>query len=107
MGKSPIQLDGYITVNMRGDIQEVSGNLNLQKRGERHKQIQRIENHLNTEAAQLMLKLKKEKVDPLGIGAKFKRKYSDFDIKEWRDMYDDVPIHVAYHLNIYNSGVIE
>ncbi|MGY1423666.1 Ger(x)C family spore germination protein [Bacillus cereus] len=97
----------FIQIKIIADIQEISGNSNLQKKGERRKQVKLIEKNLNKEATSLILKLKKENIDPLGIGAKFKKEYRGFEIKEWRKTYAKVPIHIKYSINIYNSGVIE
>ena len=96
-----------IRVKMEARIQEISKHTNLEKKKNIEKIRKDIEKNLNEDGAKLVKKLQSLGADPLALGARFRQHYRPFKLKEWRNIYKDVPIKVQYHVVITNSGVIE
>ncbi|WP_459503281.1 Ger(x)C family spore germination protein [Bacillus sp. C1] len=96
-----------ITVKIDARIQELSKNINLESKKNTEKIARNVEKQLHASATKLIKKFKSLHVDPLGLGAKYRQHYRPFKLKEWEEMYKDVPITVKYNVNITNSGLIE
>lgn len=48
-----------------------------------------------------------DKVDPLGLGAKYEAHYRVFKLKEWEALYPDVKVNVQVAININHTGIVE
>nr|WP_240519793.1 Ger(x)C family spore germination C-terminal domain-containing protein [Bacillus thuringiensis] len=90
-----------ILVKMEAHLQEVENEINLEK-GRNLKKITRsIEEQLDTESEKLITKMQNLNIDPLGLGAKFRR-HREFKLQEWNDIYQTVSVDVQYKVSIEN-----
>lgn len=96
-----------IKVKMDARLLEISKQVNLEQKKNAQKINESVEKQLEKEATTLIKKFQSLRVDPLGLGAKYRQNYRPFKLKEWEKIYKDVPIKVDYTVNITNSGVIE
>lgn len=96
-----------IKVKMDARILELSEQVNLEKSDNIKTINTTVKKTLEKDAARLIKQFKSLGVDPLGLGAKYRQHYRPFKLKEWKEMYKDVPVKVVYEVDITNSGVIE
>lgn len=96
-----------IKIRMDASIVELSKQISLEEKENLEKINKSIEKQLKKDAAKLIKQFKSLGVDPLGLGAEYRQHYRPFKLKEWEEMYKDVPVKVMYEVNITNSGVIE
>ncbi|WP_100617864.1 Ger(x)C family spore germination protein [Bacillus cereus] len=97
----------HIQVKIDTQLQEITKQVNLDQRNNLEKIERAIQKELTKEGEELIKKLQKLNVDPLGLGSKLKHEYRTFQLKEWEKIYNKVPITVEYIVNISNSGVVE
>jgi spore germination protein len=73
--------------------------------------INSIEKHVSSsitkEGEKLLRHFQKLEIDPLGLGHKASNQIRHFDIKEWEDKYQQIPIHVNIRVKISNTGIID
>ncbi|EJR93292.1 Ger(x)C family spore germination protein [Bacillus cereus] len=97
----------HIQVKIDTQLQEITKPINLDKQNNLKKIEKNIQKKLSIEGGNLIKKLQHLNVDPLGLGSKLKHKYRTFQLKEWKKIYNEIPIEVEYIVNISNSGVVE
>ncbi|PGP94702.1 Ger(x)C family spore germination protein [Bacillus cereus] len=97
----------YIQVILNARLVETTQKMNLEKKKSLEVLTKNIEQQLNTESKKITNKIQRLNVDPLGLGAKVKQKYRQFNLNEWRNMYKDVPINVKYIVKLRNTGIVE
>ncbi|MEB9974695.1 Ger(x)C family spore germination protein [Bacillus cereus] len=97
----------YIQVIMDARLVEITSKMNLENKKSFELITKSTEKQLNIESNKIIKKLQRLNVDPLGLGAKVKQKYKLFNLKEWRNMYETVPVNVKYMVKLRNSGIIE
>ncbi|MCM3718742.1 Ger(x)C family spore germination protein [Fictibacillus phosphorivorans] len=64
-----------------------------------------IKKELEHNAQKLTRKFQKLNIDPLGIGEHVRSQTRGFNLKQYKDQYQDMDIEVVYHLKITESGV--
>ncbi|OUB23745.1 hypothetical protein BK708_16160 [Bacillus thuringiensis serovar yunnanensis] len=97
----------HIQVKIDTQLQEITKPINLDKQNNLKKIEKNIQKELSIEGGKLIKKLQHLDVDPLRLGSKLKHKYRTFQLKEWKKIYNEIPIEVEYIVNISNSGVVE
>ena len=97
----------FIDVHIKGRIQEITGNENLQQRHGVKRIEQAIEQDLKQKSQYLIQQFQVLHTDPLGLGKKWKAENRSFQEKEWKEQYPNFSIHTSYHVTLTNSGVIE
>ncbi|HDR3902023.1 TPA: Ger(x)C family spore germination protein [Bacillus cereus] len=97
----------FIDVHIKGRIQEITGNENLQQRHVVKRIEQAIEQDLKRKSQYLIQQFQVLHTDPLGLGKKWKAENRSFQEKEWEEQYPNFSIHTSYHVTLTNSGVVE
>ncbi|CAM3496341.1 Ger(x)C family spore germination protein [Marinicrinis lubricantis] len=67
----------------------------------------KFEEHFEEETVKLLKLCQQLKVDPVGIGAKFRAKVRSWNPKQYAEMYPEVQFHVSVNVNILQTGVGE
>jgi spore germination protein len=55
----------------------------------------------------MVSQFQKQKVDPLGLGAKYKEHFRGFNEKQWNEEYPNVKVYVHADVEILQTGSID
>lgn len=96
-----------ISINMKVRFLEYSSHAH----GSRHLSVENIEKQLESQlkrdGLRLITQFQKEKVDPLGLGAKYEAHYREFDSDKWKDLYPNVPVQLNVKVHVIQTGISE
>ncbi len=96
-----------IHLTMKTRLQEFSPLRVKRESFNRAKHQKELESVIEKNAGEIIEHFKKHNVDPLGLGAKFKQQYRDFDEKRWNDIYPNVKVNVHADIIIEQTGTID
>jgi spore germination protein len=96
-----------IHLKMRTKLQEFSPSAKKRQSFDKKKYIKKVEQQLEKNALTIVSQFQKHKVDPLGLGAKYKEHFREFNEKQWNQDYPTVIIHVNVALEIVQTGSVD
>jgi spore germination protein len=97
-----------INIKLRGQINEYSGKLNMEK-GETLKLIEKqLEEEIAKQSEKLIKKFQEEEVDPIGFGKKYRSKTYNWDSKKFYEkIYKNMEVNVKANVKIIQTGIVE
>lgn len=96
----------FISIKMKGRIEETTGHTKISPQYIKKIEHQ-IEKELNHQGQKLIRQFQTTRIDPLGLGSKYKMQYRSFQFKKWKDAYPFINIKVSFHVTLSNTGSIE
>ncbi|MGM0865750.1 MAG: Ger(x)C family spore germination protein [Bacillota bacterium] len=96
-----------INLKMRTKLQEFSSSKRKRQSFNKQKYQKEIEQQIEEKADKIITQLKEEKVDPLGLGAKYKEHHRKFNKEQWEMYYPNVNVSVKVNLEIQQTGTID
>jgi spore germination protein len=97
-----------IKLKMKGQINEYSGKLNMEKNKTLKYIEKELEKEIRKESMALIKKFQKEKVDPIGFGNKYRSKTYNWNSKKFYEkIYPNMEVDVEVDVKIIETGVVE
>lgn len=96
-----------INLKMKTKLQEFAPSEEQRHSFDKKKYQKQVEQQLEKSALAIITKFQKHKVDPLGLGAKYKENFREFNEKQWKQVYPTVKIHVNADLEIVQTGSVD
>ena len=96
-----------IHLKMRQRLQEFVPSKKQRMAFDKGKIEKQVEQKLEKNALKLVTQFKKNHVDPLGLGAKYKEHYRGFNEKQWNMFYPNIKVHVKADVDIRQTGIID
>ncbi|WP_201008816.1 Ger(x)C family spore germination protein [Paenibacillus glycanilyticus] len=110
-GKSKINVkeDGRqaaISLALSIQLRETPKQMNIQSQGDLNEMKKQIEEKLSSEITTLLIRLKQNRVDPIGFGEKYRRQHQAFKEKEYYEkIYPHLLFEVKTDVHILHAGV--
>lgn len=106
--KIAIAQNGKATISLKLSIElrEIPKKMNIQNPDDSHQIKKQIEDKLSSEIKMMLIRLQKNKVDPIGFGEQYRwqhRKYSENEFNE--KIYPNLDFEVKTHIIISHAGV--
>lgn len=98
--------DFTINLKMKAKLQEFAPSEKQRQSFDKKKYEKKVEQQLEKSALAIVTQFQKHKVDPLGLGAKYKEHFREFNEKQWKQYYPNVKIHVNADLEIVQTGSV-
>lgn len=96
-----------IHLKMRTKLQEFAPTEKKRQTFDKRKYQKQVEQQLEKSALTILSQFQKHKVDPVGLGAKYKEHFRKFNEKQWNQDYPTVKIHVNVDLEIKQTGSVD
>lgn len=96
-----------INLKIRTKLQEFASSKRERQSFNKQKYQKEIEQQIEEKADKIITQLKEEKVDPLGLGVKYKEYYREFNKEQWETYYPDVNVSVNAKVEIEQTGTID
>ncbi|MDR0125617.1 MULTISPECIES: Ger(x)C family spore germination protein [Bacillus] len=94
-----------ITIKLKGELKEFM----KYKRIDSPSILQHVEKEVEKRVAQqgedLVQAFKKQKIDPLGLGLRYRSKDKAMTPEKWDEIYPDVDVHIKCQMKIVQTGV--
>ncbi|WP_078553219.1 Ger(x)C family spore germination protein [Bacillus alkalicellulosilyticus] len=94
-------------VDMKGEVSDYTGNMNLEDKHNLEVIEQSIVEELQQMASGLIVRFKEKEVDPLGLGERYRSQNRHWDSNEWNEMYSAITVDFDFNVRVATSGVIE
>ena len=96
-----------IHLTIRTKLQEFAPSAKKRQSFDKKKYQKQIKQQLENNALTIVSQFQKHKVDPLGLGAKYKEHFTKFNEKQWNMDYPNVKVHVNADVEIVQTGSID
>ncbi|WHY03217.1 Ger(x)C family spore germination protein [Neobacillus sp. DY30] len=96
-----------INLTLKTKLQEFAPSAKKRQSFDKKKYQKQVEQQLEKNAITIISQFQKHKVDPLGLGAKYKENFREFNEKQWKQDYPNVKIHVNADLKIVQTGSVD
>ncbi|WP_100401995.1 Ger(x)C family spore germination protein [Bacillus sp. FJAT-42315] len=95
-----------IEISLLGQIIDASG-ISLKKPNDVKNLEDQWTEKVTQQSEDVVKKLQKLQIDPLGIGEKVRSKHRNFNMKQWHEQYPETPINVKINVEIMDTGIVE
>ncbi|WP_045522269.1 Ger(x)C family spore germination protein [Neobacillus niacini] len=96
-----------INLKMKTRLHEFAPSEKQRKAFDKKRYQKQVEQELEINAINIVNQFKEHKVDPLGLGAKYKEHYRGFNEKQWKMYYPNVKVTVNADVEILQTGTID
>ncbi|MEH7098282.1 Ger(x)C family spore germination protein [Neobacillus vireti] len=96
-----------INLKMKTKLQEFVPSEKKRQTFNKKKYQKQVERKIEQTALKLVNQFKKQHVDPLGLGAKYKEHIRGFSVKQWEQYYPHVKVNVTADIDIGQTGSID
>ncbi|MFS0777760.1 Ger(x)C family spore germination protein [Neobacillus sp. 3P2-tot-E-2] len=96
-----------INLKLKTKLQEFAPSEKKRQAFDKKKYQKQVEKEIEKSALSIISQFQKHKVDPLGLGAKYKEHFRGFNEKQWNEDYPNVKIHVNANVEIVQTGSID
>ncbi|WP_028596481.1 Ger(x)C family spore germination protein [Paenibacillus assamensis] len=96
-----------VQIRLKGEMEEISDLVNLEKAEVIHALEREAEKTLKSEFEDVMRKLQKKKVDPVGFGSHYRSsvRVKDFTAEKWREMFKEARFDFDVNVTFVNVGI--
>jgi spore germination protein KC len=95
------------TIKVKAIVEEKVDGLGLVNKSEKSKIKKQVQDKLNTETINLLTKIKKNNIDPIGFGLRYLSRNSDKKTnQEWDNMYSNLKFDIKSTVEIEGTGLI-
>jgi spore germination protein len=94
-----------LTLKLQWTVSQYPNWIKLPSEKDKKLLIKLIEVEVKKKVEELLVTLKENEVDPIGIGNIVRSQMRDWDEKEFYESYPSLPINVEVHLEIMNTGL--
>jgi spore germination protein len=96
-----------VNLKMRTKLHEYAPSEKKRQSFDKKKYQKQVEQDIEKSALSVVSQFQKHKVDPLGLGAKYKEHFRGFNEKQWNEDYPSVKVHVNAYVEIVQTGSID
>lgn len=96
-----------INLKLKTKLQEFAPSEKQRKAFDKKKYQNQVEQEIEKGALSMVSLFQKHRVDPLGLGAKYKEHFRGFNDKQWNEEYPNVKVHVNADVEIVQTGSID
>ncbi|NYE07388.1 spore germination protein [Bacillus niacini] len=96
-----------INLKLKTKLQEFAASEKERQAFDKKKYQKQVEQVLEKSALSMVSQFQKHRVDPLGLGAKYKEHFRGFNEKQWNEDYPNVKVHVNADVEIVQTGSID
>lgn len=94
-----------IDIKLKGELKEFMKSKKIDKPSILDHVEKEVEKRVAQQGQDLVQSFKKQNIDPLGLGLRYRSKDKAVTPEKWKDIYPDADVQVKCHMKIVQTGV--
>ncbi|MBZ9519765.1 Ger(x)C family spore germination protein [Bacillus safensis] len=94
-----------IDIKLKGELKEFMKSKKIDKPNILDQVEKEVEKRITQQGEDLVQSFKKQNIDPLGLGLRYRSKDKAMTPEKWQDIYPDADVQVKCHMKIVQTGV--